>query len=182
MDKSGRRECRYHRTPKLTASGAGNQTCEKGIAYVDLLPTPEARGSGWVRRLPCVQLGSLSRLPGGSECPHYVEKTEYETFAAFEPLRSIGKALGSFSSADIRALNADKTRLAAFMAEHGEKPRGQATLVPTADHVALRCACGAFTDQPRHPEVAPLTCAACGKGYELSFVPGIGDYRLSEKK
>jgi hypothetical protein len=176
-----RKVCRYYRTAKLIGGGpgGGDTTCELGLSYAALLPTPEAGGSGWVRRLPCVQLGTMPRLEGGLPCPHYVELTPEEDFARFEPLRRIGERLNDLRPADIRRMNGDKAETAAFMAEHGKPKPGVATLVETATHVALLCACGERTDVPRvRPEGEPMRCSSCGAGYALRFVQGRGDHVL----
>lgn len=175
------RRCRHYRSPQIVPSGGGSSTCERGIAYVDLLPTPDARGPGWVRRLPCVDLGTLPRLEGGSPCPYYLEETLAERFARHEPLRRIGAAVAGMTGEQVRALNADKPRLDAFMEQHGKPLPGIATLALTDEHVSLVCSCG---DDKRTAiaRTSPIECFWCGRVFEVKFSAEHGDLTLVQTK
>lgn len=176
---SARDVCRHYRPPRLAGPGAGSTTCDAGVTYLDLLPTPEAQGSGWVRRLPCVGDGlstSLPRLPGGCECPLRVVKLPAEEYADYAPVRRVARAVEHMTGDEARALNRDKPRLAAFMAEHTKPVPGDVTLERTPVYVALICACGARTEIEH---AAPLTCT-CGRTYAMQYVHAHGDHALVE--
>lgn len=169
-----RYRCRHYRAPQLVSGGGGSTTCERGIAYADLLPTQEARGSGWVRRLPCADFGSLPRLPGGLPCPHYLEETLAEDFAKFEPVRRIAIALEHVSREDRVAIITDREKNAAFVAAHSKPLAGVTTLERTDEHVKLLCSCGGGGEH-KHTAIArkaPIECFWCGRVYEVQRVRG----------
>lgn len=172
------RKCRHYRTPNLTAASSyGHRTCELGIEYESLLPTPEARGSGWVRRLPCMTTSSLPPLPGGSSCPHYLEQTPAEAFAAYEPLRRVADSLQHMKAGEVHALNNDKTKLAAFMDEKGAPIPTVATLELDAVHVTLICTCGVEAPIARD---ASIVCPSCARSFTVQFCRQRGDYVMTE--
>jgi len=71
------RRCAHYVAPRGFSTPRNETVCNAGVRYLDLLPTPEAQGPGWPRRLPCLDPGtsSLTRLPGGCDCP----KRRWET-------------------------------------------------------------------------------------------------------
>lgn len=172
------KSCRHYRSPSIGGRLiAGHTTCERGVVYEDLLPTPEARGSGWVRRLPCIQLGSLPRIEGGLPCPHYLEKTLAEMFAEHEPLRRCALALEALTPDELREVRKTQATLNAWMEEKSKPIPGVPTLEITVEHVALICDCGVRTAIGR---TSPIACVACGHTYAVRLSSAIGDLVLEK--